>query len=104
MKMIAFVLFYMASCPHCQRFDPILKSYAVHHHVPVLAYTLDSRSLPSFPQSLTPSPAELRHFFPHGNVVVPTVFVMDLKHHKIEPLLQGEATAMQLDARMRGAA
>ena len=29
----AFVLFYSASCPHCQRFDPILKRYAVSHHM-----------------------------------------------------------------------
>ncbi len=97
----AFILFYMASCPHCQRFDPVLKAYAVKHHIPVLAYTLDGRSLPSFPQSVLPSQAEMNRFFPNGHPVVPTLFLINLDQHKIMPVLQGEAKAYQLDQRLQ---
>ena len=97
----AFILFYMASCPHCRRFDPVLKDYAVKHHIPVLAYTLDGRTVASFPQSVLPSQQELNRFFPRGNPVVPTLFLMNVEHHNIMPVLQGEATAYQLDRRLQ---
>lgn len=95
----AFVLFYMSSCPHCQRFDPILQSFSAQNHVPVLAYTLDGKSLPSFPNSVNPNQSELLKFFPDKNPVVPTLFLMDEANHKIYPVLQGEATMDQLSMR-----
>lgn len=98
---MAFVLFYMASCPHCKRFDPVLKQYSVRHHIPVLAYTLDGRSLPSFPSSVTPSQDEMNQFFPNGNAVVPTLFLMDLDKQRMIPVLKGEATQRQLSQRMK---
>ncbi len=97
----AFIVFYMGRCPHCQRFDPVLKAYALKHHIPVLAYTLDGRSLPSFPQSVLPSQAEMNRFFPQGNAVVPTLFLMNFAQHKIFPVLQGEASMHQLEARLQ---
>ena len=97
----AFILFYMKSCPHCRRFDPVLKEYAVNHHIPVLAYTLDGRSLPSFPKSVLPTQSEMNRFFPDRHPVVPTLFLMNLDQHKIIPVLQGEAKAYQLDRRMQ---
>ncbi len=97
----AFILFYMASCPHCRRFDPIVKQYASDHHLPVLAFTLDGQSLPSFPKSLLPSQAEMNRFFPDGNPVVPTLFLMDYDQHKIIPVLKGEATMSQLGERLQ---
>lgn len=96
----AFVLFYMSSCPHCKRFDPILKEYAEVHHIPVLAYTLDRQSLPSFPSSVTPTQEEVQHFFPDGNPVVPNLFVINMNSKRIMPVLQGEATMAQLSSRM----
>jgi type-F conjugative transfer system pilin assembly thiol-disulfide isomerase TrbB len=96
----AFVLFYMSSCPHCRRFDPILKRYAISKHIPVLAYTLDNQSLPSFPDSLSPNGQEMSKFFPDGNPVVPTLFMIDLKMHQIVPVLTGEANSEQLSQRV----
>jgi len=97
----AFVLFYMAGCIHCRHFDPVLREYAESHHIPVLAYTLDGNSLPSFPGSLTPNKEEMTHFFPNGNPVVPSLFLMSLNDKKIVPVLQGEASQEQLDSRLR---
>lgn len=96
----ALIVFYESRCPHCQRFDPVLKRYATSHHVPVLAYTLDNRSLPSFPNSVRPTPRELAHFYAGRPIVVPTLFLADMTHHKVYPVLQGEATFWQLSRRM----
>lgn len=72
------------------------------HHIPVLAYTLDGQSLPSFPNSALPTKSEMRRFFfPNGNPVVPTLFMMNLDQKKIFPVLQGEAKPYQLDQRMK---
>lgn len=95
----AFVLFYMSTCPHCKRFDPILKVFSSENHIPVLAYTLDGNVLPSFPNSFTPTKNEIQKFFPTENPVVPTLFLMDQKTHRIYPMMRGEATKPQLSQR-----
>ena len=43
----------------------------------------------------------MNHFFPVGHPVVLTLFLMDMTHHTIIPVLQGEATTVQLDRRMQ---
>ena len=43
----------------------------------------------------------MNRFFPHGNPVIPTLFLMDFNQHKIIPVLQGEAKVYQLDRRMK---
>lgn len=96
----AFILFYVHSCPHCQRFDPIVRRFSKAHSIPVLPYTLDGESLPSFPDSSNPSHAEILKFFPTQNPVVPTLFLMDQKTHRIYPVLQGEATEGELSQRL----
>lgn len=95
----AFVFFYMSSCPHCQRFDPILKQFSVTNHISVLAYTLDGNSLPDFSHSFNPTQNELLKFFPTQSPVVPTLFLMDQAKHRIYPMMQGEATMNQLSER-----
>ena len=99
-KDVAFVLVYMSTCPHCQRFDPILKRYVIKHRIPVLAYTLNGISLPSFKDSVTPTQAELSKLFPDGHPVVPTLFVVDKKHHQLIRAITGEASYAQLKQRM----
>lgn len=96
----AFILFYLHRCPHCQRFDPIVRRFSKAHSIPVLPYTLDGESLPSFPGSISPSHAEILKFFPTQNPVVPTLFLMDQKTHRIYPVLQGEATEGELSQRL----
>lgn len=95
----AFVLFYMGTCPHCQRFDPVLKAFSSESHIPVLPYTLDAKALPSFPNSFTPTRNEIQKFFPTDNPVVPILFLMDQKTRRIYPMIRGEATGAQLSQR-----
>ena len=97
---VAFILVYMSTCPHCQRFDPIVKEYVTSHHIPILAYTLNGIALPSFQDSVTPTQDEIQKLFPNGSPVVPALFVVDLKDHTIIPALTGEASAQQLHDRM----
>jgi len=96
----ALILFYLHSCPHCKRFDPVLRQFSEEHKIPVLAYTLDGQSLPSFPNSITPDNSEVLKFFPTQSPVVPTLFLMDEKTHRIYPVLQGEASEEQLSQRL----
>lgn len=97
---IAFVLVYMSTCPHCQRFDPILKQYILQNHIETLAYTVNGTSLPSFKNSVTPTQEELDRLFPNGNPVVPSLFVVDMKHHQMIRALTGEANYEQLSQRV----
>lgn len=97
----ALILFYTSSCPHCQRFVPLVRQYAVNHDLSVLAYTLDGVSLPEFPDSVTPTQAEIRQFFAKKAPVVPVLFWMDTGSQHILPVLQGEATYSQLTSRMQ---
>ncbi|MEO1944256.1 MAG: conjugal transfer protein TraF [Candidatus Thioglobus sp.] len=97
----AFVLFYKSTCPHCRRFDPILKQYAVAHGIPVLAYTIDGSNLPSFPNSIYPTKAEVEQFFPQQQIEVPALFIMDIKNKRILPVMKGEATYKQLSGRVK---
>ena len=96
----AFVLFYMSNCPHCQRFDPVLKRYADENHIPVLAYTFNGKSLPSFPNSFTPNQDEVRHFFGNKAPVAPSLFLVNRDTQKIFTLLVGEANINQLNQRV----
>lgn len=96
----ALVLFYAAGCPHCRRFDPVVKQWARTHHVPVIAWTLDGGVLPVFPDSQVPSKAVMAHFFKGTPVVVPTLFLADTARHALLPVLQGEASPGQLGARL----
>ena len=46
-----FFFFYSASCPHCQRFAPILNAFSQQYGFKVLAISIDGGYLPSFPES-----------------------------------------------------
>ena len=43
--------FYHSTCPYCQRFAPIVKTFAEKFHLTVIPITTDGSSLPEFPNS-----------------------------------------------------
>jgi conjugal transfer pilus assembly protein TraF len=43
--------FYRSTCSYCQRFAPILKSFALRNGITIIPITLDGVSLPEFPNS-----------------------------------------------------
>lgn len=96
------VFFYMSSCIHCRRFDPILKSEAEKYHITVYPFTLDGGTFPEFPQSEKPSPEVLSHFFDRSKpITVPTVFLINQKTLKAYLVNQGELSASEFEARLQ---
>ena len=97
-----FVLFYMSTCPHCQRFDPILKSFSDQYGIGVTAYTVNGQSLPSFPHSVKPSQKVLTSFFSNpSNAVVPALFIINVHNLHAYPVNYGEMSYQSLVVRMQ---
>ena len=95
-----FVLFYRASCPHCRRFDPILKEYAENTGTKVVAFTLDGVSLPSFPNSIPVSRRILEQYFGNNEILVPTLFLLNKKNLHAYPVSVGELNYYELASRI----
>ncbi len=98
----ALVFFYMNSCIHCRRFDPILKAEAEKYHITVYPFTLDGGTFPEFPQSEKPSQEVLSHFFDRSKpITVPTVFLINQKTLNAYLVNQGELSAAEFEARLQ---
>lgn len=96
----AFVLFYRSTCPHCQRFDPILKEFSQDYGFKVYAYTTDSASLPSFPNSMPMTETVEKTFFNSPAIEVPSLFLINVKTMKAYLIDQGEMSYQDLDNRV----
>ena len=94
------VLFYLSTCPHCQRFDPMLQAFVNQHHWPITPYTLNGQVLPAFPHSQLPSPTRIQHFFPAGNIAVPALFLVNRTNYHAYTVSMGEATSSGLVRRL----
>ena len=95
-KHYAFVLFYRASCPHCQRFVPIVKQLSDTYGFHVYPYSVQGQSLPSFPNSMTISNQIASTFFSSPNYVVPSLFLINTQTMKAFLINQGEESLIDL--------
>lgn len=96
----AFVVFYRSTCPHCQRFDPILKQFSQDYGFKVYAYTTDGNSLPSFPKSMPMTTTVEKTFFNSPNIEVPSLFLINVKTMKAYLIDQGEMSYQDLNSRV----
>ena len=65
-------------------------------------YTVDGRSLPSFPHSVKPSQKVLTSFFANpSNTVVPALFVINVHNLHAYPVNYGEMSYQGLVVRMK---
>lgn len=96
----SFVLFYRSTCPHCQRFDPIVKEFSQDYGFKVYAYTTDGNSLPSFPNSMPMTESVEKTFFNSPNIEVPALFLINVKTMKAYLIDQGEMSYQDLDNRV----
>jgi type-F conjugative transfer system pilin assembly thiol-disulfide isomerase TrbB len=103
-KDYAVVLFYRSGCPHCQRFDPIVRALTDHYHLTTYAYTTDGRDLPSFPHSLMATQKVLNTFFGGQAIVVPTVFLVNVHTLSTYRIAVGEMSYGAFDQRLHQAA
>lgn len=95
-----FILFYRASCPHCQRFDPVLKEYSQNIGIKVMAFTLDGVSLSAFPNSIPVSHKILEQYFGNNEILVPTLFLLNRENLHAYPVSVGELNYHELASRI----
>ena len=99
-----FIVFIRSDCPHCKRFNPVLKQYSLVSHIPVEAYsfsivgTQDTNT--AFPDSKSINPALARQYFGDEDIAVPTLFIMHTQNMHVFPVSRGELSFEELDARM----
>ena len=94
------VFFLRSDCPYCQRFAPILKTFAAQYSFSVLPVSLDGKGLPEFPD---PKPnAFLAQKLKVD--VVPTVFLVDPVRNQLLPVSYGFTDASTLAKKILWAA
>lgn len=100
-KRFAFVLFYRSTCPHCQRFDPVVKQFSSDFGFKVYAYTTDGHSLPSFPHSMPMTESVEKTFFNSPQIEVPSLFLINVKTMRAYLIDQGEMNYQDLNVRVK---
>lgn len=94
------VFFLRSDCPSCQRFAPILKTFAAQYGFSVLPVSLDGPGVPEFP---TPKPNALLAQKLKVDVV-PTVFLVDPVRNHLRPVSYGFTDASTLAKKILWAA
>lgn len=92
----AFVLFYRSTCPHCERFAPILAQFASDFGFRVYAYATDGQAIQSFPKAMPMTAQVQRTFFNTPNIEVPSLFIVNTRTLQTYLIDQGEMSANDL--------
>lgn len=91
-----FFFFFTSSCPHCQRFSPVLKQMAEHYGFRVVAVSMDGGYLPEFSEAVLDE-GQSKLF----NVTVyPSLFLVDPKTEKAHLVTEGAIGAEELSQRL----
>lgn len=88
--------FYSSGCHYCQKFAPIVKSFAARHGIAVIPVTLDGESLPTFPNSRTDL-GQARKF---KVTVTPALFAVNPYTNKAIPIAYGFISESDLRQRI----
>ena len=97
------VLFFKSTCPHCNRFDPVIADFGRQSGFHIDAFSTDGGSLPDFEHPLPATPTVLNKFFPDHNIIVPAVFLVQKNTMQIIPISEGEIPENDLAARIESA-
>lgn len=84
--------FYRSTCPYCQRFSPILISFAKRYGVNIIPITMDGISLPEFPNS----PRDSGESAQFHVTVTPSVIAVNLRSQKAYPVVYGLTSETEL--------
>lgn len=95
------VLFYGSSCPHCQRFAPVIRQYAKAHQVLVLPLSLDNKALPGFQDFLPATTEWLTAAFKDRPIEYPALFIVNPDAKTLYPVSIGALDSFELEARMQ---
>lgn len=99
-KSYAFVLFYRATCTHCQRFMPVIKQFSDKYGFRVYPYTINGEALPVFPNSMPMTNEIASTFFSSPNFMVPSLFLINIHTMKAFVINQGEESFLDLYAQI----
>jgi conjugal transfer pilus assembly protein TraF len=84
--------FYRSTCQYCQRFAPILHSFAKHYGITIIPITLDGVALPEFPQSKTDSGQATKFHV----TMTPSLFAVNPTTQKAFPIAYGLTSETEL--------
>lgn len=88
--------FYSASCPHCQRFAPVLKQFSVRYGFKVLAISVDGGYLPSFPDAVMDEGQ--KYIF--RVTTLPSLFLVEPAHQQVALITDGALDENELSRRI----
>ena len=88
--------FFRQSCPYCQRFSPILKSFAKRYGFHVTAISLDGGTSPGFPNPRPDNGAARRL----GVTTVPAVYLVQPNTRSVQPVTFGLLGPSELEQRV----
>lgn len=94
---VALVYFYEASCPHCQRFSPVMRTFVDQTKIPVYSFTVDGQTLPDWPRSAPADHDLLVSFFGESPVYLPAVFLVNEDNLQVPPVLIGTGEMTMTD-------
>ncbi len=88
----AMVLFYESTCPHCQRFTPIVADVAEHEQIKLYAFTMNGGTLPAVAAETAPAQdAIINNFYQSApSHEVPAVFLVNVDTMAFLPVSIGE--------------
>ncbi len=95
------VFFFSSTCPHCHNASPHLKHWADEHRVVVQAFSFDNQSLPEFSNFMEASREIVEAAYEQRPIEYPALYVLNINTHQLYPVVVGEFTELQLEARMQ---
>ncbi|CZP12233.1 conjugal pilus assembly protein TraF [Legionella pneumophila] len=91
-----FFFFFSSSCPHCQRFAPVLKHLSQSYGFNVVAISMDGGYLPDFPYAvLDEGQSKLFQV-----TVFPSLFLIDPQNEQAHLVTEGAIDEMELTNRL----
>lgn len=96
----ALIVFFSSTCPHCQRFTPIVADFTSTHKIKVYPYTIDGNGVSTFPNPLLATDEVKTKFYQSMQVVVPAVFIVNTETMEIIPIDVGEESATEFERDM----
>lgn len=88
--------FFRANCPYCQRFSPMLKSFAAQHGFHITAISLDGGPSPGFPNPRSDNGTARRL----GVKTVPAVYLIEPRTRSVQPVSFGLVGPTELEQRI----
>jgi conjugal transfer pilus assembly protein TraF len=90
--------FYSSKCPYCHQFSPILKVFAAHYNLEVMAVSMDGGILPQWPDTKL-NQAQADNLGMSGKPV-PAVLLFDSKTQEVIPVSFGLVAVDELENRI----